>query len=72
MPMAGLALVSKVGARRDASGGVLRYDRPAELRQGIEDNLRSLVTVTGIGGSARPVWPCSASDLGNVPQAGSL
>jgi hypothetical protein len=35
-------LVSKVGARRDASGGVLRYDRPAELRQGIEDNLRSL------------------------------
>ena len=50
MPMAGLALVSKVGARRDASGGVLRYDRPAELPQGIEDNLRSLVTVTGIGG----------------------
>src|SRR6202161_4953246 len=39
---AGLALVSKVGARRDASGGVLRYDRPAQLRQGIEDNLRSL------------------------------
>ena len=39
---AGLALVSKVGARRDASGGVLRYDRPAELREGIEDNLRSL------------------------------
>ena len=39
---AGLALVSKVGARRDASGGVLRYDRPAELRNGIEDNLRSL------------------------------
>jgi aryl-alcohol dehydrogenase-like predicted oxidoreductase len=39
---AGLALVSKVGARRDASGGVLRYDRPAELRRGIEDNLRSL------------------------------
>jgi pyridoxine 4-dehydrogenase len=39
---AGLALVSKVGARRDAAGGVLRYDRPAELRQAIEDNLRSL------------------------------
>lgn len=38
----GLALVSKVGARRDESGGVLRYDRPAQLRQGIEDNLRSL------------------------------
>src|SRR5712671_1720275 len=37
-----LALVSKVGAQRDASGGVLRYDQPAQLRQGIEDNLRSL------------------------------
>jgi pyridoxine 4-dehydrogenase len=38
----GLALVSKVGARRDASGGVLRFDSPAQLIQGIEDNLRSL------------------------------
>jgi aryl-alcohol dehydrogenase-like predicted oxidoreductase len=38
----GLALVSKVGARRDASGAVLRYDLPGQLRQGIEDNLRSL------------------------------
>jgi aryl-alcohol dehydrogenase-like predicted oxidoreductase len=37
-----LAIVSKVGVRRDQSGAVLRYDRPAELRQGIEDNLRSL------------------------------
>jgi aryl-alcohol dehydrogenase-like predicted oxidoreductase len=38
----GLAIVSKVGARRDASGAILRYDAPAELRAGIEDNLRSL------------------------------
>src|SRR5580704_2762032 len=38
----GLALVSKVGARRDESGGVRRYDEPAQLRQGIEDNLRTL------------------------------
>jgi pyridoxine 4-dehydrogenase len=37
-----LALVSKVGARRDKSGGILRFDFPAQLRQGIEDNLRSL------------------------------
>jgi pyridoxine 4-dehydrogenase len=37
-----LALVSKVGARRDESGGWLRYDLPTQLRQGIEDNLRSL------------------------------
>ncbi len=38
----GLALVSKVGARRDAAGAILRYDSPAELRAGIEDNLRTL------------------------------
>jgi len=38
----GLALVSKVGARRNAAGGVLRYDSPAQLRAGIEDNLRTL------------------------------
>jgi pyridoxine 4-dehydrogenase len=39
-----LALVSKVGARRDESGGWLRYDQPDELRKGIEDNLSSLGT----------------------------
>lgn len=37
-----LALVSKVGARRDGSGRWLRADDPAQLRQGIEENLRSL------------------------------
>jgi aryl-alcohol dehydrogenase-like predicted oxidoreductase len=37
-----LALVSKVGARRDGSGGWLPYDEPGQLRRGIEDNLRSL------------------------------
>nr|AHE14809.1 putative aldo/keto reductase [uncultured bacterium] len=37
-----LALVSKVGARRDGSGRWLPYDEPGQLRWGIEDNLRSL------------------------------
>ncbi|HEY2724781.1 MAG TPA: oxidoreductase [Pseudonocardiaceae bacterium] len=37
-----LALVSKVGARRDDTGGWLPSDDPDQLRQGIEDNLRSL------------------------------
>ena len=37
-----LALVSKVGARRDGSGGWLPYSEPAQLRRGIEDNLRTL------------------------------
>jgi pyridoxine 4-dehydrogenase len=35
-------IVSKVGARRDETGRVLRYDEPDELRRGIEDNLRTL------------------------------
>jgi pyridoxine 4-dehydrogenase len=38
----GLALVSKVGARRDLSGRVLRFDSPAQLTQGIEDTVRVL------------------------------
>jgi aryl-alcohol dehydrogenase-like predicted oxidoreductase len=37
-----LVLVSKVGARRDDSGGVLVDDDPARLRAGIEENLRTL------------------------------
>ncbi len=37
-----LALVSKVGARRDSKGGWLPADRPEELRSGIADNLRTL------------------------------
>jgi aryl-alcohol dehydrogenase-like predicted oxidoreductase len=39
----GLAIVSKVGARRDA-GGVLRSWEARQLRPGIEDNLRALGT----------------------------
>src|ERR1700754_156154 len=39
---AGLALVSKVAARRDDSGAVLPYDDPDQLRAGIEENLATL------------------------------
>jgi pyridoxine 4-dehydrogenase len=38
----GLAIVSKVAARRDTDGAPLRFDEPRELRQGIEDNLVTL------------------------------
>ena len=38
----GLAIVSKVAARRDSTGALLRYDEPHQLRQGIEDNLSTL------------------------------
>lgn len=37
-----LALVTKVGARRDAEGAWLPAQEPAELRSAVEDNLRSL------------------------------
>ena len=37
-----LALVSKVGGRRDDQGGWLAAHKPDQLRQGIEDNLRTL------------------------------
>src|ERR1700692_1326661 len=37
-----LKLVTKVGARRDDAGHVLAAQRPDELREGVEANLRSL------------------------------
>ena len=37
-----LALVSKVGAQRDSRGGWLPAQTPAELRSGVDDNLRTL------------------------------
>jgi pyridoxine 4-dehydrogenase len=37
-----LKLVTKVGGRRDHEGGWLPAQSPAELRAGVEDNLRSL------------------------------
>jgi aryl-alcohol dehydrogenase-like predicted oxidoreductase len=38
----GLALVSKVGARRDESGHMMLWDDPDQLRAGIEQNLATL------------------------------
>jgi pyridoxine 4-dehydrogenase len=37
-----LKLVTKVGGRRDGTGAWLPAQTPAELREGVEDNLRSL------------------------------
>jgi aryl-alcohol dehydrogenase-like predicted oxidoreductase len=37
-----LIIVSKVGARRDSSGGVIADDEPHQLRRAIEENLRTL------------------------------
>ncbi len=38
----GLAIVSKVAVRREDRGAVLPFDDPDQLREGIEDNLRTL------------------------------
>lgn len=38
----GLKLVTKVGARRDEKGGWLGAQSPAELRAGVEENLKTL------------------------------
>ena len=53
-----LILVSKVGASRDRQGRILAAQKPAQLREGIEDNLRTLgvdalpvVNLRLIGGS---------------------
>ncbi len=37
-----LVLVSKVGAARGTRGEIFAYDRPDQLRRGIEDNLKTL------------------------------
>ena len=37
-----LKLVTKLGARRDEQGAWLPWNRPEDLRQGLEDNLRTL------------------------------
>src|SRR5471030_351874 len=37
-----LVLVSKVGAAREPDGGWIPAQRPEQLRQGVEENLRSL------------------------------
>jgi len=38
----GLAIVTKLGARRDKHGGILLYDEPEQLRAGLEENLATL------------------------------
>ena len=60
----GLKLVTKVGARRDDQGGWLPALAPAELRAGVEANLRSLrvermdlVNLRVMGGDGAPGVP---------------
>lgn len=53
----GLAIVSKVAARRGGDGVLLRFDEPHELRQGIEDNLATLGADRLAAGDPHPCPP---------------
>jgi aryl-alcohol dehydrogenase-like predicted oxidoreductase len=67
----GLALVSKVAARRDDSGAVLPYDDPDQLRAGIEDNLATLGVEQLTAVNLR-VMDNAAPDTRFVDQLGAL
>ena len=67
----GLALVSKVAARRDDSGAVLPYDAPGQLRAGIEDNLATLGVERLTAVNLR-VMDNAAPDARFVDQLGAL
>jgi aryl-alcohol dehydrogenase-like predicted oxidoreductase len=76
-----LKLVTKVGARRDQAGAWLPAQRPAELRKGVEDNLRSLrvermdlVNLRLMGESEAPEVPLAEQlgALADLRQAGKL
>jgi aryl-alcohol dehydrogenase-like predicted oxidoreductase len=78
---ANLKLVTKVGARRDATGRVLPAQRPEEVREGVEENLRSLrverldlVNLRLVGSSAGVVVPLEEQlgALDDLRQAGKL
>jgi pyridoxine 4-dehydrogenase len=68
----GLAIVSKVAARRDSTGALPRDDDPYQLRQGIEDNLVTL----GVGRLAavnlRMIDPAEAPGQRFDAQLGAL
>jgi aryl-alcohol dehydrogenase-like predicted oxidoreductase len=67
----GLALVSKVAARRDDSGAVLPYDEPDQLRAGIHDNLTTLGVEQLTAVNLR-VMDDAAPDARFVDQLGAL
>jgi pyridoxine 4-dehydrogenase len=67
----GLALVSKVAARRDDSGAVLPYDEPDQLQAGIEDNLATLGVERLTAVNLR-VMDNAAPDARFVDQLGAL
>jgi aryl-alcohol dehydrogenase-like predicted oxidoreductase len=75
-----LALVTKVGARRDEEGRWLQANSPAELQAGVEDNLRTLrvervhvvnLRIVGVEGSGVP-RPDQLAALEELRRAGTI
>jgi pyridoxine 4-dehydrogenase len=66
-----LALVSKVAARRDNVGAVLRHDDPDQLRAGIEDNLSTLGVEQLTAVNLRVMYDAAPDDR-FVEQVGAL
>jgi aryl-alcohol dehydrogenase-like predicted oxidoreductase len=77
-----LKLVTKVGARRDGAGAWLPAQSPADLRAGVEDNLRSLRVermdlvnlrlLDAEGGGAGVPGPEQLGELEDLRQEGKL
>jgi len=76
-----LKLVTKVGWRRDEAGRVLRAQRPDELREGVEANLRSLrverldlvnLRLVGAGDDAPVPLEQQLSELEDMRKEGKL
>jgi aryl-alcohol dehydrogenase-like predicted oxidoreductase len=67
-----LKLVTKVGARRDESGGWLPAQTPRELREGVEANLRSLEVERMDLVNLRRMPPGEGSDVPLAEQLGEL
>ena len=68
----GLKLVTKVGARRSPDGGWLPAQTPDDLRQGVEDNLRSLEVERMDLVNLRLLDPGHGSDVPLAEQLGAL
>jgi aryl-alcohol dehydrogenase-like predicted oxidoreductase len=78
---ANLTLVTKVGWRRDETGGIFPAQLPSELREGVEANLRSLrverldlvnLRLAGAGGSGPFSLEEQVLELAQMRQEGKL
>ena len=67
-----LKLVTKVGARRDYAGGVHPAQRPEELKEGVEANLRSLRVERLDVVNLRLVGTTNGGDIALEEQLGAL